>query len=260
MKKLILCLTGIILCNGLFSQENPGKNYWTSGTAFTVQKHRLEAGLFTLSGYGITDKIELQAHPLMVFLMPQVKVNVGWGGRSGFQLATEHGILYPSFFMKTVAMKGTGGLISPELAIPQMLAVTNRALISVKPLPAVLLTASAGITFSVNSASSDHRSTIEMPIIYPRLASFYSNPEFELGIDFRGKFSDRYGWLFSVENFFLAGTPYNYFFENKGVMAYNSKKESLRIEAGYKLCYGKYPDGNRWHLLPDINLIFGFGR
>jgi hypothetical protein len=63
-----------------------------------------------------------------------------------------------------------------------------------------------------------------------------------------------------VENFILCGTPENYFLENKGVLVYTSKKESLRVEAGYKLCFGKYPYGPQWHLLPVIDLIFGIGR
>jgi hypothetical protein len=89
---------------------------------------------------------------------------------------------------------------------------------------------------------------------------FYNAPEFDAGIDFRGQFFPRIGWLFNVENFFVRGTKNNYFFENKGVLAYTSKKQTLRIEAGGKLCFGKYPYGQQWHLLPVLDLIFGIGR
>lgn len=260
MKNFILCLIGISLAGSLFSQDSQTRDYWTAGTAFTVPKHRWEPALFTLSRYGITDKLELSAHPLMVFLMPQVKLKVGWGELSGFRLATEHGILYPTLFMRLVAMKGTGGLISPELTIPQMVAVSNRFLVSYRPFKNAILTADAGIAFSIKSAPPDKRSTIDFPVIYPRLAVFYSQPEFELGMDFRGKFAPRFGWLLTVDNFFLAGTGENYFLENKGAFAYSAKNENIRIEAGYKLCYGKYPDGQRWHLLPAIDLIFGIGK
>jgi hypothetical protein len=260
MKKTILCLIGICLCSGLFSQDPPAKDYWTTGTAFTVAKHRWEPALFTLSAYGLSDKVEISAHPLMMFLMPQVNVKVGWGESSGIRFATQHGLLYPTLFMRLVAMSGTGGLISPELTIPNMIAVSNRVLVSFRPFRNSILTGHAGITFSLHSATPDNRSTIDLPVIYPRLAVFYSQPEFDLGIDFRGKFRPRLGWLFSVENFILAGTAQNYFLENKGVLAYTSSTDKLRVEAGYKLCFGKYPDGPRWHLLPDINLIFAIGK
>jgi len=260
MKKVMLCFTGILLFSSLFSQDTLTKNYWTDGTACNIPKKRWELGLLTLSRYGITNNLEISAHPLMFFLMPQVKIKVGWGEYSGFRLATEHGIFYPTIFMRLVAAEGTGGLISPEFDIPQMFAVSNRFLVSYKPFRNALLTAHAGIAFSVKFGYLDPMSTIDLPVIYPRLAVFYNQPEFDVGIDFRGKFVPRFGWLFNVENFIVCGTPNNYFMENKGVLAYTSKKESLRIEAGYKLCFGRYPAGPQWHLLPVIDLVFGIGR
>ncbi len=260
MKKVLLCLIGIFLFSNLFSQDSLTGNYWTDGTAYNIPKKRWELGLFTLSRYGISDKIEISAHPLMFFLMPQVKVKLGWGEHAGFRLATEHELFYPTLFMNLVATKGTGGLISSEFTIPQMFAVYNRFLVSFRPFEKAILTAHAGIAFSVKFGPLDPRTTIDLPVIYPRLAVFYTQPEIDAGIDFRGHFVPRIGWLFNVENFFVCGTPQNYFLENKGVLAYTSKKESLRIEAGYKLCFGKYPAGPQWHLLPVIDLILGIGR
>jgi hypothetical protein len=141
-----------------------------------------------------------------------------------------------------------------------MFAISNRFMVSYRPFKKAILTAHAGIAFSVKFGSLDPRSTIDLPVIYPRLAVFYNQPEFDAGIDFRGKFVPRFGWLFNVENFIVCGTRNNYFMENKGVLAYTSKKETLRIEAGYKLCFGKYPAGPQWHLLPVIDLVFGIGR
>ena len=260
IQKSFLCLLGIFTFSGLFSQASDSFRHWSDGTAWTVSKHRVELGVLTLSRYGLTDKLEISAHPLMMFLMPQVQIKVGWGERSGIRLASEHGILYPTLFMRLVATKGIGGLISPELTIPQTFAIYNRVLVSYEPTKNTLLSAHAGIAFAVNSGSLDKRATIDLPIFYPRFAVFYSQPEFDAGIDFRGKFSQLFGWVFNVNNFILAGTDHNYFLENKGVLTYTSRKENLRVEAGYKLCYGKYPSGAQWHLLPDINLVFGIGK
>jgi hypothetical protein len=260
MKKVLLSLIGIFIFTGLFAQDTLTRNYWTDGTACNIPKHRWELGLFTASRYGISKNLELSAHPLMFFLMPQVKVKIGWGDYSGFRLATEHGIFYPTLFMRLVATKGTGGLISPEYTIPQMFAVSNRFLVSYRPFNKALLTAHAGIAFAIKFGPLNPQSTIDLPIIYPRLAVFYNEPEFDAGIDFRGQFIPRLGWLFNVENFIVCGTEQNYFMENKGVLAYTSKKATLRIEAGYKLCFGRYPAGPQWHLLPVIDLIFGIGR
>ena len=260
MKNVFLCLIGALIFTSLFSQDTVSRNYWTDGTACNIPKHRWELGLFTASRYGISKNLEISAHPLMFFLMPQVKVKIGWGEYSGFRLATEHGIFYPTMFMRLVATEGTGGLISPEFDIPQMFAVSNRFLASYRPFKKAILTAHAGIAFSVKFGPLNPQSTIDLPVIYPRLAVFYNQPEFDAGLDFRGQFIPRLGWLFNVENFIVCGTENDYFLENKGVLAYTSKKETLRIEAGYKLCFGKYPAGPQWHLLPVIDLVFGIGR
>jgi hypothetical protein len=257
VKKLVLCLFGIIIFSDLLSQDSLRVNYWTNGTAYTVPKHRWELGLFTASRYGIAKNIEISAHPLMFFLMPELKVKVGWGEYSGFRLSTEHGILYPTQAMRLVTTKGAGGLISPEFTIPQMLSFYNGFLVSCRPFKNAILSARTGIFFSLKSGYLDALSTIDVPIVYPRLAVFYNNPEFDLGMDFRGKMTPVFGWLFNVENWFLCNTQENWFLEHKGALVYTSRKNTIRVEMGYKLCYGRYPYGPQWHLLPAADLVFG---
>jgi hypothetical protein len=65
------------------------------------------------------------------------------------------------------------------------------------------------------------------------------------------------GWLFNVENFILCNTQYNWFLEHKGALVYTSKKETFRMEIGYKVCYGSYPSGPQWHLLPVLDVVLG---
>lgn len=260
MKNLFLLLFGIFMSTGLFSQNIATKNYWTDGTAYTVTKHRLEIGIFTGSRYGITDNLELSTHSLISFLAPKLSIKKSWGEYAGFRFATEHGVFYPTMFMRLVTQKGTGGLISPEFSIPQMFAIDNRFLVSYRPLKNTILSAHAGIKFAIKFDNLDSRTTIDLPVFYPRLAMFYDHPEFDLGVDFQGQFSPRYGLIFNVENFVLPNTTENYFLENNGIVTYTSKKQSIRVEVGYKLCYGKYPFGTQWHLLPLIALIFGAGK
>lgn len=256
MRNILLLILGIFICTGLFSQENVTKNYWTDGTAYTVSRHRLEIGIFTGSRYGLTDDLELSTHSLISFLALKLSVKKSWGEYGGFRIATEHGIFYPTQFMRLITQKGTGGLISPEFTIPQMFAIDNRVLVSCRPFENTILTAHAGFAFAIKSDKLDSRTTIDLPVFYPRLAMFYHQPEIYLGIDFQGKLYKRIGYIFDVENYLLPGTSKNYFLENSGILTYTSKKQSLRIEVGYKLCWGKYPSGNQWHLLPLIAVIF----
>jgi hypothetical protein len=193
----------------------------------------------------------------MFFLMPQVSIKVGWGEYSGFRLSTEHRIFYPTQAMRLVTRKGAGGLISPEFTIPQMLSLYNGFLVSFRPFKNAVLSSHAGIDFSTKFGSLDAFSTIDLPVIYPRLAVFYNNYEYDAGMDFRGKIISVLGWLFNVENFILCNTKQNWFLENKGALVYTSKKETFRLELGYKLCYGRYPYGPQWHLLPALDMVLG---
>jgi hypothetical protein len=244
----------------LSAQDTLAVERWSDGTAYTLPRKRIELGLLQLSGYGLTDKVEIMAHPVMLWFYPQVKVKAAWTTFSGWQLASEHELSYPTGFYTLVSRKGIGGLISPEFHYPQMFSFYNAALVSCRPFNRAIFTAKAGVVFAVRSGPIDHRTTLDMPVIYPRMAPVYHSPEFDLGVDFRGRFSRIFGWICSGEGFILTTSSQNFFFEHKGALAYYSKKSHYMLQAGYKLCYGDYPFGTEWHLLPLVDMGFGIGK
>ena len=260
MKQLLILIIGLLIFGMAKSQDSTSMRYWSGGTAYTTPKHRWELGVLTSSRYGVSQKIELSAHPLTFLVLPRMAMKVSWVTRSGLTVSTEHGLFYPTMAMRLVATKGTGGMISPEFTIPQMVAMINKVLISCQPFKKAVLTLNGGIALSVKSGPLDPRTTIDLPLIYPRLTVFYNQPVFDAGIDFRGMVTKRFGWLINVENIMPVGTDYNYFMENKTVIVYASKKGTCRIEAGYKLCFGKYPAAPQWHLLPAMDIAFGIGQ
>lgn len=242
---------------GLLAQAPLYLSCWSDGTANTLPKNRIELKLFQLSSIGLTDKLELSAHPLMMFLLPQVKLKAGWGKIAGATIASEHELIYPTFFLGVVSMKGTGGLISPEFHYPQMIAIYNGILATWGVSKNAVLTGKAGMAFSLRSGPINPYSTIDLPVIYPRLKVFYHNPEIDLGFDFRWRVLSCFGWQFSGESFIFPGTTNNVFFENRSALGYYSKKQTLHIELGYKLCYGIYPSGPQLHLLPLLDVALG---
>lgn len=260
MKKTASFVLYLLISVTLMAGENPATNHWTDGTALNVPRHRWELSLLSSSVYGITDRLEISAHPLAFFAIPQGKLKIGWIKSGIWTISTEHGFFCPTPFMNLAAAKGTGGLISPEFSIPFMVAVTNRILVSASLPQTMLLTFSSGIAFSFKQQKPDPGSTIDLPLIYPRLAIFYSQPGFDFNFDFRGRIISRFGWDFRVENYLFCNTTEKYFMENKGVLVYISKNDKLRIEGGYKLCFGEYPAGPQWHLLPALNIYIGLGK
>ncbi len=256
MKKYLVVFTITLLCNNLNAQDSLQFKYWTAETAITIPKHRFELGIFDESRYGLTDNCEISSHLIKSFLMPTIKIKKYWGNYKGLIIATQHGLFYPSPFMRTVAMEGTGGLISPEFDIPDMISINNKIVISYKPLNNLLLSIYAGFKFAIMFGDLDSRTTIDLPYFYPRFAVFYHQPEIDFGINARGIIISRIGWNFNIDNFVFTNTSENYFMENNLGLTYISREQTCRIEAGYKLCYGNYAFGPQWHLLPMLSFAF----
>jgi hypothetical protein len=254
MHRYLSTLVLVLFFIPLNAQDSIWFRYWTAGTSYTLPRHRFELGILEESRFGITDHLEISSHLLQNFLIPNLSLKKCWYSYHGFNLATKHGLFYPSPFMRTVAREGIGGFISPEFDIPDVLIISNQILLSFSPLKYTLLTAYSGIKFSIRGGELDSRTTIDLPFLYPRLAVLYSQPELDAGIDFRGYFTKRFGWMLAIDNYWLMNTSYNYFLENNVCLTYTSKKQTFRIETGSKLCYGDYLPGPQWHLLPMLSL------
>jgi len=256
MKRLIILIIVFVSYSNLIAQDSLGLRYWTKGTAFCLPKHRIELGFLDESRYGLTNSIELSSNLPLGFLMPVFNVKKNWANYHGFNIATQHGFFYPTIFLRTVSKEGIGGLISPEFYIPPMISFSNQFFISFVPLKYTILSAYTGINLAILSGKLDHRTSIDLPYIYPRLAVFYKQPEIDIGFDFRGVISKCFGWKINTDHFIFFNTAYNYFSESSLIISYSSSKQTLRINSGAKLCFGKYLSGTQWHLLPVLTLAF----
>jgi hypothetical protein len=256
-KRLLLFMMALLMAPYAMSQKPFSPTFWTGGTALTLPDNRLEIRLFGLSGYGLTDRLEISAHPVMFWLMPQVKVKFRWSGKGGLTLSSEHQLNYPTILLNILSRKGIGGMISPEFDFPQMISFYNGLIITKKVASNSMLTGKAGILFALRLGSIDENSTIDLPVIYPRLATYYHSPVLNPGIDFRGNLFSSIGGLIAVECYIIPTDSENFFFENKGLLTWTLKTK-WQFQAGYRLCYGTYPFGSQWHLLPAFEIIAGF--
>lgn len=256
-KRLILIFITLLTASCSMSQRPSVLNCWTGGTALTLTDNRYEIRLFGYSGYGLTDRLEISAHPLMFWLMPQVKVKYRWSGLEGIILSSEHQLSYPTLFLNVISRKGIGGMISPEFNFPQIFSLYNGIIATRKVSSNSMLTGKAGIIIAVRTGAIDERSTIDLPVIYPRFASFYHMPVINPGVDYRGKLFSSIGGQIAAECFIIPTDNENFFFENKGLLTW-TLKTNWQFLAGYRLSYGTYPFGNQWHLLPAIEVIAGF--
>ncbi|MBC8183861.1 hypothetical protein H8E88_22435 [candidate division KSB1 bacterium] len=257
MKNTILTITIIItvllplitLSAGESNESTRG--LWSQGTAHLLPKGRIEVGLFQPLRYGWSENLEFATHPLLNFLMPNLGAKWSHKPVAGFFISTRHSFYYPTPLLRVVSREGIGGMISPEFNIPHMISLYNEILFSKQITPNFLFTGKAGFAFALKSGNLDSRSTIDLPLIFPRLAIFYNGYGFRFGGDLKGKLFKRWFFLVDADLFYVPDENEGFAFEHKGLILW-TKSARFQITVGYKLSYAEYPFGTQWHLLLPI--------
>ncbi|MBN1999874.1 hypothetical protein JW935_20120 [candidate division KSB1 bacterium] len=259
MKKLILIFSIIFFVFSGFSafaNDKTGSSWqtWPTGSAYLLPPHRIEIGLFQPLRYGFSESLEFSTHPLLFFVIPNFDVKWAHGEMGGFTITSAHGITYPSLLMDLVSKEGIGGLISPEFDIPHILSFQNALLASRVLFDDHLFTGKLALNFAVKSEKLDSRTTIDLPVTYPRMSVYYHDFGFRVGMDMKGPLFRRFCYVFNGELFYYptAETDINSAFEHKGLLYWN-KSSKFQICAGYLLSYCEYPFGTQWHLLPLLD-------
>ena len=221
---------------------------WSSGTAYSLPAGRIEVGMFQPLRYGLSESLEMSIHPLVGILMPNFSLKWSHNRFGGFTFATRHSLTYPTFLLRTISKEGIGGMISPEFEIPHMLSLYNEVLLSKQIAGGHFFTGKAGINLAIKSGTLDERTTIDLPLVFPRLAVFYHGYNFRVGGDLQGKLIQSWNYLVDADVFLTPNAQENFAFEHKGLFLWN-KSHRFQLCIGYKLTYGEYPFGTQWHLL-----------
>ncbi len=246
---------------GLWAQSKP----WSAGSAYILPSGRVEVGVFQPFRYGVSGRLEISSYKLSTALMPYWSVKRSWMKYKNWALAHQHSLLYPTPLMRKLqsplGMKlgdpDKFALISPEFKIPQMLAIHN-AILASRPLKnGLLLTVKGSVTFALLGGRLDRRTTIDLPLIFPRFSVFYNKWLFRFGSDLVGPLKGKWSYLLDYDLFLMPGGHELYILEHKGVLIW-TKNERLRVLVGYKLSAGEYPFGVQAHLLPALDLQWGF--
>ena len=262
MNKLILLNIIFLLClNSIFCQQDSisVKHDWSVNTSYLMQKGDWESGIFKNFRYGLNKRIEFHTNPLFLPLIPDAGVKIALGSRNGFTFATDHSLNSPTIFLNLVSRKGIGGLISPQFSFPFMLSVNNSLIISKTIGSTSLLSGNIGFNFSLGKSRPDPQSTIDLPMIYPRMAHFYEGSTLKSGLSFKGKLCESGFYEQEIQVFVITRNTNNFFAENAGTLMWVTGR-LLRIKAGYNLTYGRYPFGTHWQLWPSFGLLFGSKR
>ena len=250
----------IFLIAALLSQAL-SQGAWLPGTAHTLPQGRWEFGLFQPVRWGQAEGREVSFYKLTAFLMPGATVKQRWLQRYDWTISSSHSVYYPTPLLKMVAKPGIGGMISPEFEIPNMVSVWNMVLASKQLNNDKILTVKAGMALAFGGSDLAVESTIDLPLIYHRLAVYYNNWLLRFGSDMDSRLNEKWTYLVDGDLFIIPGMKGSFALEHKGMVTWE-KSSRFHISLGYKMVYGQYPDGypneniTRLHILPMIDFVW----
>jgi hypothetical protein len=255
-KLIIIALLSSASLICVYPQESKLIEKWSDNTAYLIPAGKWESGISQSFRYGINERIELRSYALWIPVLPNAGVKIRIGSTNGFLFSSEHSISCPTVFLNVMSFKGTGGFISPQFSFPFMLAFSNRLLSTRQIGSYSLLTGDAGFVFALRESKPDYQSSIDLPVIYQRMAHFYEGSSVRAGISYKGRISENLFFENSIKVYVITRSRDNLFIENRGSILWSSKK-SVRLKPGYTLSWGNYPFGNYWQLWPTFDFIFG---
>lgn len=242
---------------------------WSTGTAYTLPKGRLEIGLFQPFRKGQTERLEWSTHPVFNLKIPNIRIKMYHSKLYGWDVATRHSLVYPTPLLRLLRVKGfgisslrdmdVGGIITsdPDVPpIPHMISSRNEILFSRWLGSSSLLTGKLGVAVALKRGKLDRRTTIDLPIVFPRLGVYYHGYSVNLGIDLLRGLTKRVDYLIDADVLLLPNSEEDFAFEHKGLFLWN-RSSRFQVAIGYKLVYGEYPFGTRWHLFPLFDLQWG---
>ncbi len=231
---------------------------WSGRRAETVSKGRWEVGIFAPLRYGLTDDVELAAHPLAFFVVPNLTAKVSWTDDRPWRIGTRHGVHYPTPLLRMLSREGSGGILPADTEVPHIIAITNEVLATTTiPLFYRWVTVRLGVTIAPNIGGEEVIPPIELPVVFPRTAAYSSNIVGHAGIGFEGKIVSTFYLLWDGAVFFTPGFEGTYAFESTLEASWRPS-DRFMLSAGARGILGGYPYGERYHVVPVVDAKWGF--
>jgi hypothetical protein len=248
-----LCIIIIALCGWIQADTN----IWSSGTAYSLPKGQWETGLFQPVRYGLNDDQDIVLHPFFALKLPNLVFKKTWTEKNSWTIASRHGFYYPTPLLQSITGAGKFKIVAPQFEFPALIGLTNEIL-ATRSVGTGQLTGKAGLLLGLGGGDLDPLSTIDIPLVYPRLAVYYNGWGLRLGSDYVAPIKGRWSGFVDGDVFLYPGSSSALFFETKVLLIW-TKSSRLRLMVGYKLTYGKYPFGSHWQILPPKLPTFPVG-
>lgn len=256
-------LARLLLAAGLAllpSSARPVNGVLQPGTARTVAPGRAELGVFGPLRLGLTGQVELSLHPALALVAPHLDATVAWGEALGLELASRHGLLYPTPLMRLLSREGTGGLVPHDVTYPHLLATSHHLLAS-RPLGEHLVTLRAGGRLAWNLTRFDGPrfwSEVEWHLVRPRTAAWFTGWSVDAGLAAEGPLWRTLGYRVELDGFLMPGLDGEQAAE-WAVLATWRPRATLLVRAGAMWSWCQFPYGERISVpLPLADVAWAF--
>ena len=237
---------------------------WNLGQASTIEKGRLETGVFLPLRYGITETLEVSTFPLFDFIMPNVTIKKNFVNKKDkLYFSTEHSFLYPTLALKLVSKRGIFGLLPETSKIPQIISTEHAFILTYKFSDYFVVTTRAGLFVPIifNSVKDEDFPELDMMLLYQRTISYKGLLVYNLSLDIDGKIFSNF--FYGVDVDFYKSIPAEgkelpLNIESKILLTWKSSKD-FAIFLGAKFIWGDYPGGKAdLTILPLFDVAFTF--
>ena len=146
---------------------------FSDGSARIMPAGQVELGVFGPLKVGLSDDLQLEAQPLLFFVMPQLEGRYRLLHEGAVHLAVEAELSYPTLLLSLLAKNGIGGLVSPDSDIPPALMIAVRGVASLDHGAGRISTARLGVEVAPRG-SSQNFAVLDFPFLYPRFAALHA--------------------------------------------------------------------------------------
>ncbi|NLP10766.1 hypothetical protein GX408_10265 [bacterium] len=212
-----------------------------------------EIGLWGPLRYTWSNNVEISTHPLWFLILPNASLKWSHGTLCGWQILSQHGFFCPTWMLRLIRREGIGGILSPEFEIPFLLGLNHRVYFRKVVCKRLTAAWSLGLGVGLKTAALDERTTIDLPVVYPRMNVFYHGYNWTTSLNLQGPARRRWSWSLDNQALVCPTARAGFAYEMKGLL-YWQPTPSFQIRFGYLLSYAEYPFGSQWHLLPLLDL------
>lgn len=251
-----------LLCASLVSvasadaQAPASARLWSNRSALIIPRGRLEFGLFGLSHWGVTDDIELAAHPLLELVLPHLEGKFRWLRRGAFTLSSWHRLSYPTLLLATVSREGTLGLLPANTDVPVAVGLDTSFLVTVSlPADGTHFTLELGLSLAPRLSGGDDV-VLDFPFLYSRFAAVSTSGTPYAGLAMTSVLADHFSLSADLRFTSIPVVPHGFVLEQGASITWYPGR-GFGLALGYRVAHGRYPVGVRTHVLPTVELTFG---